>query len=80
VGLLGAKAESTGTVNRQAQRWPARGRFGFARRRGGSFATCKVVHGDVHALPNAGMLHKTDDGRIMLPFDAFRVDVMLRAG
>jgi predicted transcriptional regulator len=39
----------------------------------------KAVHGDVHALLNAGVLHKTDDGLIVFPFDAIRVDVMLRA-
>ena len=39
----------------------------------------KGVHGDVHALLNAGILQKTDDGRIVFPFDAIRVDVMLRA-
>jgi predicted transcriptional regulator len=39
----------------------------------------KAVHGDVHALLNAGILHKTGNGRIVFPFDAIRVDVMLRA-
>jgi predicted transcriptional regulator len=39
----------------------------------------KAVHGDVHALLNAGILHKTENGRIVFPFDAIRVDVMLRA-
>jgi len=39
----------------------------------------KAVHGDVHALLNAGILHKSDDGRIVFPFDAVRVDVMLHA-
>jgi len=39
----------------------------------------KAVHGDVQALLNAGILHKTEDERIVLPFDAIRVDVMLRA-
>lgn len=39
----------------------------------------KAVHGDVHALLNAGILHKTEDGRMLFPFDAIRVDVMLRA-
>ena len=38
----------------------------------------KAVHGDVHALLNAGILRKTDGG-IVFPFDAIRVDVMLRA-
>ncbi len=39
----------------------------------------KAVHGDVHALLNAGILQKTADGLIVFPFDAIRVDVMLRA-
>ena len=39
----------------------------------------KAVHGDVHALLDAGILRKTDDNRIVFPFDAIRVDVMLRA-
>ncbi|HEY5066987.1 MAG TPA: transcriptional regulator [Xanthobacteraceae bacterium] len=39
----------------------------------------KAVHGDVHALLNAGILHKTDQGRIVFPFEAIHVDLMLRA-
>jgi predicted transcriptional regulator len=39
----------------------------------------KAVHGDVHALLNAGVLQKTGIGLIVFPFDAIRVDVMLRA-
>jgi predicted transcriptional regulator len=39
----------------------------------------KAVHGDVHALLDAGILRKTQTGRIVFPFDAIRVDVMLRA-
>jgi len=39
----------------------------------------KAVHGDVHALLNAGVLQKTAEGRIVFPYDAVRVDVMLRA-
>ena len=37
------------------------------------------VHGDVHALLNAGILQRTDDGLIIFPFDAVRVDIMLHA-
>jgi hypothetical protein len=33
----------------------------------------------VHALLNAGILHKTADRLVVFPFDAVRVDVMLRA-
>jgi predicted transcriptional regulator len=39
----------------------------------------KAVHGDVHALLNAGVIQRTADGRILFPFDAIHVDVMLRA-
>ena len=39
----------------------------------------KAVHGDVHALLNAGILQKTDNGRIEFPFEAVRVDFMLKA-
>ena len=37
------------------------------------------VHGDVHALLNAGILQKTKDGLIVFPFDAIRVDIVLHA-
>jgi predicted transcriptional regulator len=39
----------------------------------------KAVHGDVHALMNAGLLDKTEAGRIVFPFDAVRVEFTLRA-
>jgi predicted transcriptional regulator len=39
----------------------------------------KAVHSDVHALLKAGILRKTDDGRVVFPFDAIHVDVMLHA-
>lgn len=39
----------------------------------------KGVHTDVHALLNAGLLDKTDDGKIVFPFDAVHVDFMLQA-
>lgn len=39
----------------------------------------KAVHGDIHALLNAGILQKTDNGRIVFPYDAIHVDVTLRA-
>lgn len=40
----------------------------------------KAVHSDAHALLNAGILQKTDNGRIDFPFDAVHVDFMLKAG
>ena len=39
----------------------------------------KAVHGDVHALLDAGILDKTEAGRIVFPYDAVRVKFMLRA-
>lgn len=39
----------------------------------------KAVHGDVHALLDAGLLDKTDGKRIVFPFDAVRVDFTLHA-
>jgi len=39
----------------------------------------KAVHGDVHALINAGVIDRTEDGRIEFRFDAVRVDFTLRA-
>ena len=38
----------------------------------------KAVHGDVHALLNAGILQKTGAGLIVFPFDALHVDFMLK--
>ena len=34
----------------------------------------KAVHGDAHALLNAGVLDRTDDGKIVFPYDAIHVD------
>jgi predicted transcriptional regulator len=39
----------------------------------------KAVHSDIHALLNAGLLQKTEDGRIVFPFDAVHVDFLLKA-
>ena len=39
----------------------------------------KAVHGDTHALLAAGILRKTEDGKIEFPFDAVHVDFMLEA-
>lgn len=39
----------------------------------------KAVHGDVHALVAAGILHRTADGKFAFPYDAVHVDFMLRA-
>ncbi len=34
----------------------------------------KNIHADVHALLNAGILDRTDDERIVFPYDAVHVD------
>jgi predicted transcriptional regulator len=39
----------------------------------------KVVHTDVHALTSAGILHRAETGKFEFPYDAVRVDFMLRA-
>jgi predicted transcriptional regulator len=39
----------------------------------------KAVHGDIHALLDAGILQKTEEGRILFPFDAVRVNFMIKA-
>ncbi|MGA9866932.1 MAG: transcriptional regulator [Acetobacteraceae bacterium] len=37
----------------------------------------KAVHGDVHALLDAGVLDRDDAGRIVFPYDGVHVDFML---
>jgi predicted transcriptional regulator len=39
----------------------------------------KAVHGDVHALLDAGVPNKIDDGLVVFPFDAIHIDAMLHA-
>ena len=39
----------------------------------------KAVHSDVTALLNAGVLDRTDDGRIVFPFEALKVEFLLQA-
>lgn len=39
----------------------------------------KTVHGDMHALLNAGLLERTDDGLFVFPYDAVHVDFMIEA-
>ena len=37
----------------------------------------KAVHGDVHALLKAGVLDRTEEGRVVFPYDAIHVDFMI---
>ena len=37
----------------------------------------KAVHGDVQTLIKAGIIDRTDDGKILFPYDAIHVDFML---
>ncbi len=37
----------------------------------------KAVHGDVQALLNAGILDRTEAGRVIFPYDAVHVDFMI---
>ena len=39
----------------------------------------KSVHGDVQALIKAGVIGRTEDGRIVFPFDEIHVDFVVRA-
>ena len=39
----------------------------------------KAVHGDITALLNAGVLERTEDGRIVFPFEAVKVEFLLQA-
>ena len=39
----------------------------------------KAVHGDVTALLNAGILDRTDNGRIIFPYETVRVEFVLHA-
>lgn len=39
----------------------------------------KAVHGDVTALFNAGVLDRTEDGRIVFPYQAVKVEFLLQA-
>jgi len=39
----------------------------------------KAVHGDVTAMLQAGVLTRSDDGRIEFPFDAVKVEFLLHA-
>ena len=39
----------------------------------------KAVHGDVHMLLKAGILNKTEEGKVEFPFDELHVDFTLRA-
>lgn len=38
----------------------------------------RAVHSDVHALLKAGVLDRTDDSRVVFPYDAIHVDFLLR--
>jgi predicted transcriptional regulator len=39
----------------------------------------KAVHGDVTALLNAGILDRVEDGRVVFPFEAVKVEFLLHA-
>ena len=49
---------------------------GVARRVG---RDVKAVHGDVHALLDAGLLDKTERNEIVFPFEAIRVEFTVHA-
>lgn len=37
----------------------------------------KAVHGDITALRNAGVIDRVDDGRIVFPYEAVKVEFLL---
>ena len=39
----------------------------------------KGVHADVHRLLLSGIIRKTDDGKIVFPYDAIHVDFVMKA-
>ncbi len=39
----------------------------------------KAVHSDITALLNAGVLDRAEDGRIVFPFEAVKVEFLLQA-
>lgn len=39
----------------------------------------KAVHSDITALLNAGMLDRVEDGRVVFPFEAVKVEFLLHA-
>jgi predicted transcriptional regulator len=39
----------------------------------------KTIHGDIQALRKAGVIDRTESGRILFPYDAVHVDFVLRA-
>ena len=39
----------------------------------------KAVHGDITALLQAGVMSRTEDGRVVFPFDVVKVEFELRA-
>jgi predicted transcriptional regulator len=39
----------------------------------------KAVHGDITALLKAGILSRVEDGRVVFPFDAVKVEFLLHA-
>jgi len=39
----------------------------------------KAVHGDVTALLTAGVIDRMDDGRVVFPFEAVKVEFLLQA-
>ena len=47
---------------------------GIARRAG---RDVKAVHGDIHALLDAGVLDRLEDGRVIFPYGAVHVDFTL---
>lgn len=39
----------------------------------------KAVHGDVTGLLNAGLLQRTEEGKVVFPFESVKVEFLLKA-
>lgn len=39
----------------------------------------KAVHGDIQTLLDAGIIDKTDDGKVLFPYEALHMDFVLKA-
>ena len=44
-----------------------------------TYRKMRIADGDVHAFLNAGLLDKTEDGKIVFPYDAIHVDFIVKA-
>jgi hypothetical protein len=75
VAVEGADRQTLGVAQGHGRARPAEHSRGGAARR----TRREGVHGDIQALLNAGVLDRTEKGRVVFPFEAVRVEFTLRA-